>query len=381
MITTYRFRLYPTKTQGHLMEEALETCRRLYNDLLAETSEKHLNFYQKQASLVTRKVGNKYLKAVHSQVLQDVNLRLDKAFIAWFEGLTRRPRFKRRGSYNSFTYAQQPGFRLVGNRLGLSKIGPVKMKLHREIIGEPNRCTVIREIDRWYAAIQVEVPDIKVPCHNDKPPIGIDLGVINLAVLSDGTTFTNPHYLKQSVEKVKALQRSLSRKKPGSKNREKARFALAKAWRRVRNQRLDHTHKVSHHLANNHSIIVFEDLHVPKMVKNHNLAGAIMDAAWGQLRTLTAYKAERNSGRVILVDPRGTSQECSQCHVVVPKDLSTRVHRCGCGLVLDRDVNAANIALQRGLERARAEEQPLLVRRRISKSAPVKQEARGFGHG
>ncbi len=382
VITTYRLRLYPTKTQGRLMDETVETCRRLYNGLLAETREKRLNFYQKQASLVTKKDGNKYLKAVHSQVLQDVNARLDKAFISWFEGLTRRPRFKRRGRYNSFTYPQQPGFRIVGNRLELSKVGSVKMRLHREIMGEPKRCTVIRDIDRWYAAIQVKAPGIKAP-YNDKPPVGVDLGLLNLAVLSDGTKFENPHHLRKSVGEIKALQRSLSRKKERSKNREKARLTLAKAWRKIRNQRLDHCHRISHYLAKNHSTIVFEDLHIPKMVKNHNLAGAIMDAAWGQLRTLTAYKAERDGGRVILVNPSGSSQECSQCDVVVPKTLDVRVHRCGCGLVLDRAVNAAKVVLQRGLERARAEEQPLVVApiRRISKFAPVKQEAHGFSRG
>ena len=115
LITTYRFRLYPNATQQHLMEETLETCRILYNKLLEETREKHLNFYQKQASLVQRKVSNKYLGAVHSQVLQDVNLRLDKAFQAFFAGLARYPRFKSRGRYNSFTYPQS-GFKLEGDK-------------------------------------------------------------------------------------------------------------------------------------------------------------------------------------------------------------------------------------------------------------------------
>ncbi len=132
MITTYRFRLYPNRIQERLMEDTLETCRRLYNDLLAETKEKRVGFYQRQASLVSRKAGNKFLRMTHSQVLQDVNLRLDKAFIAWFEGLTKRPRFKRNGRYTSFTYPQQPGFRVVGNRLNLSKIGSIKMELIAE---------------------------------------------------------------------------------------------------------------------------------------------------------------------------------------------------------------------------------------------------------
>ena len=384
MFITYRFRLYPTKMQARLMEETLETCRRLYNDLLVETSKNHMSFYQKQASLVTRKTRSKYLQAIHSQVLQDVNVRLDKAFVSWFKGLTKKPRFKRKGRYNSFTYPQyQNGFRITGNRLILSKIGSIKMKVHRETTGEPNRCTIIRDLERWYAAIQVEAPDVKIEQDKNKPPIGIDLGLMNLAVLSDGATFENPHHLKQSTVRIKTLQISLSRKKLSSHNRAKAKIVLGKAHRKIRNQRLDYTHKVSNHVAKNYSTVVFEDLHIPKMLKNHNLAGAIMDAAWGQLRTFTAYKAERRGGREILVPSHGTSQECSRCHIVVPKTLDMRVHRCPeCGLVLDRDVNAAQNVLRRGLEQARAEAQPLLVaHRRISKFVPRKQEAHGFSRG
>ena len=145
-------------------------------------------------------------------------------------------------------------------------------------------------------------------------------------------------------------------------------------------QRLDLAHKVSADLASEYSTVVFEELHIPSMVKNHSLASAIMDASCGQLRRLTAYKVERRGGRVILVEPRGTSQRCSGCGEVVPKGLSERVHDCpNCKLVLDRDVNAARNVLAAGLEQARAEEQPLLVqRRRTSKFAPVKQEAYGF---
>ena len=384
MISTYRFRLYPTRMQKRLLEETIETCGRLYNQLLFETNEKRMNFYQKQASLVEKKIANKYLEAVHSQVLQDVNVRLDKAFVAWFEGLTKRPRFRREGRYRSFTYPQQPGFTVAGNRINLSKIGSIKMKLHRQISGELKRCTVIRDINRSYAAIQVEMPDFKIAGNNNKPPIGVDLGLTNLAVLSDGVIFENPHYLKQSIERIRQLQRSLSLKKPDSNDCKKARTSLAVAWLHVKNQRLDFCHKVSHRLAENYSLIVFEDLHIPKMLKNHSLAGAIMDAAWGQLRSFTAYKAERNGGRVILVNPRGTSQECSRCHLVVPKDLSIRIHRCHrCGLVLDRDVNAARNVLHRGLEQARAEVLPLLVvrHRRISKFASLKQEAHGVSRG
>ena len=158
---------------------------------------------------------------------------------------------------------------------------------------------------------------------------------------------------------------------------------LAKAWRKVRNQRLDLAHKVSADLASEYSTVIFEELHIPSMVKNHSLASAITDASWGQLRRLTAYKAERHGGRAILAEPRGTSQRCSGCGEVVPKGLEERTHSCrNCGRVIDRDVNAARNILAAGLEQARAEEQPLLVqRRRISRFDSVKREAYGISRG
>jgi putative transposase len=159
----------------------------------------------------------------------------------------------------------------------------------------------------------------------------------------------------------------------GSRNRKKAKLSLAKAWRKVRRQRDDFAHKLSHELAEKNGLIVYEDLKIQNMVKNHNLASAIMDACWAKTRQLTVYKAERRGGRVILVNPSWTSQKCSACGVLNAqmKDLSKRVFECeSCGLVLDRDVNAARNILQAGQELARVEGAPLLVqRRRISKFA------------
>ncbi|MCS4539454.1 MAG: transposase, partial [Thaumarchaeota archaeon] len=277
-------------------------------------------------------------------------MRLDKAFQAFFASLTKYPKFKRKGRYNSFTYPQWVGLRINGNRLKLSRIGSVKVKLHREIVGTPKRCTIIRGVDQWFACIMVEQEEpVAVTVLNAKPPVGVDLGVANLAVLSDGTVFPNPKHLSHSLNRIKTLQQSLSKKREGSHNREKTKVLLAKAWRRVRRQRDDTAHKVSRLLADNYSTIVFEELKIPNMVKNHHLASAIMDSAWGKLRTLTAYKAERLGGRVAFVDPIGTSQRCSGCGEVVPKELSMRVHRCPCcGLTVDRDVNAARNILERG---------------------------------
>ncbi len=186
--------------------------------------------------------------------------------------------------------------------------------------------------------------------------------------------------MDNSILGIQTLQKKLTRKQKGSNNRAKARVALAKAWRKVGHQRADTAHKVSRNLTDNYSTIIFEDLKIPNMVKNHNLASAITDASWGRLRRLTAFKAERRGGRVILVNPSGTSQKCSGCGEMVPKGLDERTHSCPkCKLVLDRDVNAARNILAAGLEQARVEELPLLVqRRRISKFVPVKQEAYGF---
>jgi putative transposase len=199
--------------------------------------------------------------------------------------------------------------------------------------------------------------------------IGVDFGISNVLTLSDGIQLHYPDYMSKSALKVRTLQLKLSHKKRGSRNYQKAKLSLEKSWRKVRRQRSDFAEKVSDRLTRGHGLIVFEDLNVPKMVKNHKLASAIMGSGWGMLRKLTASKAETRGGRVILVNPSGTSQKCSGCGELVRKSLSQRIHECQCcGLTIDRDVNAARNILERGLERARAEVKPLLVqRRRISK--------------
>ena len=280
MLTTYRFRLYPTRTQENLLNETLETCRLLYNWMLAERREKHIGFYEQKKVLVELKKKEEYLKAVHSQVLQDVVLRLDKAHRAFFAGLASRPRFKRKGRYNSFRYPQLGGFTVIAKALRLSKIGSVKMKLHRPIEGIPKACTIIRDIDQWYACISAEIESKPIKSRGGEP-VGVDLGIVKLATLSDGRTFENPRHLDSYTTRLKTLQRGLSRTKRGSSNREQARVALAKVWRKVRSKRLDLAHKVSADLASEYSTVVFEDLHIPSMVKNHSLASAITDASGG----------------------------------------------------------------------------------------------------
>jgi putative transposase len=312
MITTYKFRLYPSTTQSKLMDETLETCRRLYNSLLAD------------------RMQNKI------------------------------------------------GFKLSRNFLKLGKIGKVKIRLHRPIAGLLKRATIIKEIDQWFVALSTEAEQ-QISLEKSKNSLGVDVGIGNLVGLSNGELIPNPKFLKQSAEKIKHLQRELSRKKKGSNRREKTKLLLAKSWRKVRRQRDDFAHKLSFKLAKENGTVVFEELKINRMVRSHNLASAILDSTWGKLRQLTAYKAERRGGRVILVNPDGTLQKCSRCGEAVPKSLSERVHQClKCGLTLNRDINAARNILKAGLEQSHAETEPLLVRRQISKFQSRKREANGF---
>ena len=380
MFQTYKFRLYPTTQQESVMTETLETCRRLYNDLLDDRIENRTGTFAQKRMLTSHRRENKYLSQVHSQVLQDVVFRLDKAFGSFFGGLSRFPKFRRRGRYNSFTYPQLGGFRILDRKLRLSMIGKVKIILHRGIEGRVKTCTILRDIDQWYACITAEKEDpATVP--SSKPSIGVDLGLTAVAALSDGTILPAPKLLKRSEVEIRARQRALSRKRKGSKNRDKAKIALEKVWRRLRNRRNDFAHKTSRLVADNYGLIVFENLNIRRMVKNHHLASAILDSCWGKTRQLTAYKAERRGGRAILVEPRGTSQECSRCGRVVAKALSERTHSCPfCGLELDRDVNAACNILARGLEQAPVETEPLPVIR-IGKFGQGSKKPSAFRRG
>jgi putative transposase len=359
------------------MQSTLETCRHLYNDSLGERStDWDVDYWGQMYLLPLRKKDNKYYKQVHSQVLQDVLLRLDKAYQAFFKKIMKYPRFKKREKYNSFTYPQYGGFRIKDNKLVLSCIGAIKFKMHRIPVGTLKRCTVTRDVGQWYCCMTTDDGIESIEQKSIQNAVGVDRGIENLMALSTDEMVENPKHLIKSADKIKKLQKALSNKKVGSKNSEKARIHLAKAWRKVRHQRLDYCHKESTKLASRYDTIVFEDLRITNMVKNHRLASAILDATWGKLRRFSAYKVERRGGRCLVVNPSGTSQKCSGCGQVVPKDLHVRMHECpSCGLVLDRDHNAALNILKLGLEQALAEKQPLLVRQRISKFASRKQEA------
>jgi putative transposase len=242
--------------------------------------------------------------------------------------------------------------------VSLSKIGSIKVKLHREILGKMKTCTIKREGSQWYAVFTCEVETQPFPACDDA--VGIDLGLLHFATLSTGETIENPRYFRQAEKKVVKLQQSLTRKKSGSHRRKKAVKLVTKAHRKVRNQRHDFLHKHSRSLVHRYGLIVFEDLHPANMSKHPKakqdekgaylpngasakggLNKSIGDAGWSMFTQMCVAKAENAGRRVIFVDPKYTSQICSSCGQVRKKTLAERWHSCACGTELDRDHNAA----------------------------------------
>lgn len=362
---TYKYRLYPTKKQTQKLEWTLDKCRILYNSCLLdrrnhyEQTGKGLSRIDQQVILKNDKDKFEFLNDIHSQVLQDVLFRVDRAFQAFFRrvrsgGKAGYPRFRGEGRWDSITYPQKPAFQTTEQGLKLSKIGTVKIKLHRQIQGTVKTCTIKRECDKWYACFSVEYGTI--PRDIPKKAIGIDVGIKSFAVLSDGSTIDNPRHLIKSEKQLKSKQQQLSNKVKGSSNRNKARQRVAKLHAKVRNQRSDFHHKVSRKIIDTCGFIAVEDLNIKGMVKNHRLAKHISDAGWGQFLTYLQYKAEEAGIQFEKVAPHYTSIICSVCGEQVSKTLADRIHFCPhCNTILDRDHNAAiNILNRAGTARINA---------------------------
>ncbi|MFX1465076.1 MAG: RNA-guided endonuclease InsQ/TnpB family protein, partial [Promethearchaeota archaeon] len=364
MKRTYKFRLYPTTQQTTTFTQWLTTCRKLYNNALAvrkeawHTKQQAVNYYEQASQLKAAKKTNPFLKMVHSQVLQDVLRRLDKTFTNFFRRLKNGekagyPRFKGKYRYDSFTYPQS-GFALdyQKKKLRLSKIGDISIKLHRPIPTEGviKTCTITHDVDHWYACITLELPD---PAPNSqqraiKSVIGVDVGLKSLLTLNNGDTIGNPRWLRNSEKQLAKVQRRQARKQKGSHNRYKQNMKVAQIHRKIRNQRKDFHHKLSRKLVDTYDLIVYEQLTIANLVKNHYIAKSISDAGWGQLMRFTEYKAEEAGTMVEYVSAYNTTQLCSKCGKLVPKTLATRIHNCPyCGLDVARDHNSAITILHR----------------------------------
>jgi putative transposase len=372
----YKFRLYPTKKQAQALHWTLDRARELYNAALQERRDayrmagKSLTYYDQANQLPEIKAIREEYRDIHSQVLQEVLRRVDKAMKAFFRRVKvgekpGYPRFQGKNRYDSFTYPQM-GFSLTADsRICLSKIGSLKVKLHREIKGTIKTCTIKREGDSWFVVFACEVAPEELK--ENAEAIGIDLGLLHFATLSDGSTIENPRYYRKAQKRLENLQQFLSRKKRGSNRRRKAVKQVAKAHRKVANQRKDFLHKQSRRLVNSYGLIVFEELQPanmskrPKPKQDENgtylpngaaakggLNKSILDAGWAQFQQYCSYKAANAGRSILLVNPNYTSQVCSGCGTVKKKELSERWHSCECGTELDRDHNAAINILRLG---------------------------------
>ncbi|MCL5068922.1 MAG: transposase [Thaumarchaeota archaeon] len=390
MLRAYKFRFYPDAKQSSVLVKTLNSCCFLYNSALQERkyayeARESLRCNDQINELPQLKKTLPEYREIYSQVLQDVLQRLDKAFNNFFGRVERirkgeclkagYPRFKPSWRYNSFTYPQS-GFHILPNgHIELAKIGRLRVFIHRAISGRAKTLTVKRDsVGDWFVIISTELhlPKPKEEIIKKKSTLAIDVGIKNLVTLSTGEYVEPPQFFKRSEERLKRMQRELSAKKIGSNNRAKARVRLAWAHRKIERQRNDFLHKLSKALVDKTDLLVFENLQIPNMVKNHGLAKSIHDASWSKLIQLCSYKASSAGKSVELVDPRGTTQTCSGCGSVVRKSLSERVHRCPtCGLLLDRDLNAAlNILSKIGRgtpELTPVGIRPLLIKRRASR--------------
>jgi putative transposase len=360
----YQYKLMPTPEQEQALETILWRCRTLYNVALEQRKTWWqrgqgigASYYQQATELPDLKAACPEYAAVHSQVLQDVLRRVDKTYQAFFRRVANGeksravgfPRFQGKGRYHSFTYPQYGnGAILDGGILSLSKIGRMPLRLHRPIAGTPKTVTISKEADGWYVSFScAEVPTQLLPLTGHET--GIDVGLKVFLVTADGDEVANPRHYRKAEKQLAKAQRRVSRRKKGSKRRRKAVAQLAKKHQQVRRQRTDFHHKTALSLLRAYDAIYLEDLRVANMVRNHYLAKSISDAGWAQFRTILEAKAAYAGRQVIAVPPKHTTQDCSSvwpdgtiCGERVYKTLSVRTHVCpSCGLVMDRDENAA----------------------------------------
>jgi len=363
MRLTYKYRLLPSKAQASLLNEMLEVCRSVYNATLSvrknayQQRAESLNYYATAKLLPIWKSNATNLGKVHSQVLQSVQIRVDLAFQAFLRRVKAGenpgyPRFKGKGPYRSLTYPQYGnGVKLTDHWLMLSKVGAVKVNLHRPLEGEIKTVTVQRNsIGNWDVCFSCEVEFKPLPMNANA--VGVDLGLKTFAVFSDENKIQRQRWMKRDEKDIARLQRKKEKYPVGSPGRRVVVRALQHAYQRAAHRRDNFAHQESRRLVDSYQFIAFENLAIQEMqssgkiVLNRNIA----DVAWSKFAQYTTYKAEKAGRSMIFVNPRGTTQICSGCGEDVPKDLSVRIHTCPhCGLKLDRDLNAALNILARGL--------------------------------
>lgn len=395
---THRFRLYPNKATEERLQRTLDLCRFTYNQLLDEFSSwESISRYELQSRIVDFQICYPELREVYSKTLQYENYRLFSNLKALGETKKKgrkvgRLRFKGKGWFKTVHY-HQSGYKLImtGKRcqtLKLSKIGEIPIRCHRNIKGNIKQVVVKREPSgKWFASLVTdESQDVaKKPI---KKVVGIDLGLTDSVWDSDNNKTENPKFLKKYSEQLAVCQRRMSKKKLGSKNRERFRIRLSRRYEKLTNTRKDIIHKLTRHYADNYDAVGMEDMVISNMVKGkkNRYSKSLLDACFGLIRGEMQRKAENAGGVFIPVNYRGTTSRCSQCGTTVKKEISERQHDCPeCGFVAPRDYNSAleikRLALiEIGMERPEStlgEMEPL--RNTVVQVPSMRQEATPLG--
>ena len=368
MIKCLKYRLFIIKKQQRLLQEQLNECRWLYNHFLEqrknswEQDKKSIGYFDQCKSIVALKKERPSLNNIYSQVLQNVADRIDKSFQGFFSRVKARngkvgyPRFKGFDRYDSLTYKQAGfGWSIENDSLKLSKIGSIKIKIHRAITGTLKTCTIRKQANKWYGCFSIEYQNNPLP--ESKKAVGIDVGLSNFATFSTNEKIENPRFFKIDQKALAKSQRKLSKQTKGTPERKKVKKVVVRIHERISNRRHNFIHQESRKIVNEFGVICIEKLNVKGMMSEHNkvfgnkLNKSIADVAWGQFAQQLFFKAEDAGRKIVAINPRGTSQRCSQCDSIVKKDLSVRWHDCPvCGCHLRRDHNASINILSLGLQ-------------------------------
>ena len=366
MLRTYKYLLRPNNQQARQLDFLLWESRQVYNAAL----EQRITLYQETGKGLSygaqwvhfrdqRRSSPETLGQLNASSMQHVLRRLDKSFAAFFRRLKAGnkpgfPRFQSCHRFKSMAFTYGDGCKLHQGEHGamrfyVQNVGEMRMCYHRAVPGEAKiKHAVIKRVNnRWFACLMLVLPQPEPKYIVNGRQVGIDIGLKTLAALSTGELIDNPRWLRENLAKLRRLQRHAARQVKGSHRQRKTFRQIACLHEQIANQRADFLHKVSSQIVAEYDLVAIENLSLAFMNRNRHLSRSSHDAGFGALRHMLEYKAESAGIPVIAVNPSNTTQICSACGRLVPKDLSVRVHKCpDCGLILDRDVNAARNILK-----------------------------------